>query len=168
MKESELAPFIEETKCIVLSAVRKYLPPSLHHSIDDVVQETYLRAYRGIQGKEFRDRPAMMNWLYTIAKNESLRAKERSLREDERTLRLIESIPREEKILDTLSDDIDFLREVISLLPDKYRSIFELLVLGFSEKEVAEKLSIKAGTVKSRIHRGRELIHRQMIVPKGR
>ncbi len=60
------------------------------------------------------------------------------------------------------------MRDVISLLPDKYKAIFELLVLGFSEKEVAEKLSIKVGTVKSRIHRGRELIHRQMILPKGR
>ncbi len=162
MNEAELAVFIEETKSIVLSSIRRYLPPSLHHSIDDVVQETYLRVYRTLPGMKFSDESARKNWLYTIAKNESLRIKSKSYKEDEKTGKLIKSIPERSVLPDFLAEDIEFLKEVISLLPEKYRAVFELVALGFSEKEVAMKLSIKAGTVKSRMHRGRELIYRHI------
>jgi RNA polymerase sigma-70 factor (ECF subfamily) len=164
MNEKEFVHFVENTKGIVLAAVRKYLPADLYHAIDDVAQETYLRIYRSIKKAAFPEDDSRNNWIYTIAKNESLRMVEKSNREDVRIRQFIESMGADEHIDEVLSDEIVMIREVISSLPDKYRVVFELLVMGFSERQIAEKLSMKRGTIKSRIHRGKELIFRNLSV----
>lgn len=162
MTEKELVLFIEETKGIALAAVKRYLPGELYHLIDDVIQETYLRVYKNSGRIKFISSRGRDNWVYTIAKHETLRIRAAALREDEKIRRFTDSAASGESALDFFEDDINFLRDVISLLPEKYRVVFELLVTGFSEKEVAEKLSIKHGTVKSRIHRGKDLISRNI------
>ncbi len=45
MKQREIQTIVEETKGVVLNAVRRYLSRDLMHAIDDVVQETYIRVY---------------------------------------------------------------------------------------------------------------------------
>ena len=57
-------------------------------------------------------------------------------------------------------DEIESLKDMIHNLPEKYRSVFELITLGFTEKEISNKLSISMGTVKSRKSRGREMLQR--------
>ncbi|MCU0821668.1 MAG: LuxR C-terminal-related transcriptional regulator, partial [Spirochaetes bacterium] len=57
------------------------------------------------------------------------------------------------------------LKNIIKELPQKYRSVIELAALGYSEKEIADRLDIKKGTVKSRASRGREMM--QKIYKKG-
>jgi RNA polymerase sigma factor (sigma-70 family) len=52
------------------------------------------------------------------------------------------------------------LREMINQLPDKYRSVMELVSDGFTVKQIAGKLQIRPGTVKSRSSRAREMILR--------
>ncbi len=162
MNEKEFVQFVEETKGIVLAAVRKYLPADLYHSIDDVAQETYLRIYRNMKKAAFPDDGSRNNWIYTIAKNESLRMVDRSNREDVKIRQFIESMGAEVPLGEALTDEIVMIREVISLLPNRYRVVFELLVMGFSERQIAEKLSMKRGTIRSRIHRGKELIFRNL------
>lgn len=162
MNEKEFVQFVEETKGVVLAAVRRYLSPELAHSIDDVAQETYLRIYRYIARAAFHDDVSRNNWIYTIAKNESLRMVDRSNREDVKIRQFIASMGADEPLSEALTDEIVMIREVISSLPEKYRVVFELLVMGFSERQIAEKLSMKRGTIKSRIHRGKELIFRNL------
>ncbi|HON77944.1 MAG TPA: RNA polymerase sigma factor [Spirochaetota bacterium] len=163
MTEKEFTRFVEETKGIVLSAVRRYLSCDLDHAIDDVVQEAYLRIYRNLHKINFTEESSRNNWIYTIAKNESLRMVEKSNRDSVKVKKFIESMePGSEKVMDAMTEEIIIIREVISGLPEKYRMVFELLVLGFSEKQISEKLALKKGTIKSRIHRGRELINRTL------
>lgn len=167
MTEHELFVLIEETKCIVLSAVKRYLPAEMYYSIDDAVQETYLRVHKSIDRMKFTDVRKRNNWIYTIAKHESLRLRRKSIREDARIDRFIDSCEEKSSLMEFMEEDVAVLREIVSLLPEKYRTVFELLVAGFSEKEVSEKLSIKQGTVKSRIHRGKEIIHRKALIDRG-
>ncbi|MBN2040409.1 MAG: RNA polymerase sigma factor [Spirochaetes bacterium] len=159
MEEKEFYNFVEETKSIVLAAVRKYLSGNYYCYIDDVVQETYLRAYRAIEKNGLKMDKSLNNWLYTIAKNESIRMVEKLKREEAKVLKAQESFTKKHR-RNKFDEEIIEMKNIISGLPEKYKTIFELLVYGYSESQIAEKLDIRQGTVKSRIHRGRELISR--------
>jgi DNA-directed RNA polymerase specialized sigma24 family protein len=54
MTEREFADIVGRTKKVVLSAIEKNLASRFYHSIDDVVQETYLRAYSSLTKGKFR------------------------------------------------------------------------------------------------------------------
>ena len=48
MDEHVFAKIIGDTKEAVLCAVAKFLYPRFAHAVDDVAQETYLRAYKSM------------------------------------------------------------------------------------------------------------------------
>jgi RNA polymerase sigma factor (sigma-70 family) len=61
------------------------------------------------------------------------------------------------------SEERDTLLRHLDALPDKLRSPVALRhVLGLSERETAAALGIRAGTVKSRVSRGLELLRQAM------
>jgi len=162
MDDKEFAGIVNSTKPIVLSAVKKYVAAQYYHSIDDIVQETYIRAYRSLIKDSFRGESSMETWLYTIARNESLRMMKKLNREE------IKIRKKAQKMDDINSgkedDDIDVkridLKRTIGDLPGKYRGVMDLVSQGLSEKEIADELSLKRGTVKSRIFRGKFLLQR--------
>ncbi len=161
MKDKEFAEIVNSTKAVVLSAVQRYLHRDFYHAIDDVVQETYLRAYRSLVRNKFENRSTLETWLYTIAKNEALRSAKKLAREEDKKLAVLKS--DKFKIADNDDDSFpvtESIANMIESLPEKYRSVFDLIRLGFSEKEIAERLSISRGTVKSRTSRGREILSR--------
>lgn len=160
MKENDFCSFVEKTKPVVLAAVNRYFPGNYYYYIDDVVQETYFRAYKAINKGKINIENNLSNWLYTIAKHESIRMTEKLKREEAKVLKAQESYTEKGNSGNSIDEEMIEMKEIISGLPDKYKSIFELLVYGYSESQIAEKLDIRHGTVKSRIHRGRELIHR--------
>ena len=159
MTEAEFAVIVGETKAIVLSAVEKNLFARFYHAIDDVVQETYLRAYRGLQKNQFEGRSQLSTWLYTIARNESNRMNEKLGREERKIAKLQQSegTERSETPRPGIADEmLDWIKQ----LPAQYMSVIKLALGGFSEKEIAASLSISPGTVKSRSHRAREMLRR--------
>lgn len=166
MTEREFGEIVRETKGVVLSAIEKHLSARFYGAIDDVVQETYLRAYRALKKDAFRHDARVSTWLYTIARNESLRMSERLAREEEKRERVRAAADHREPedftrgIID--EDEIDRMRESIRVLPEKFRSVLDLAASGHSESEIAERLSIRPGTVKSRLSRGRGMLARTM------
>ena len=50
------------------------------------------------------------------------------------------------------------LKNAIEKLPSKHKPVFKLLYIGLNEREIAEELSLKKGTVKSRISRGKKML----------
>jgi RNA polymerase sigma-70 factor (ECF subfamily) len=143
---------------------------------EDLVQETYLRAYRGFGG--FQDGTNLRAWLYKILSNtfiNSYRAKKR--RPDEVDLdesddfslfhRLggleaaaAERTP-ETQVLDSMPDEM--VKAALEDLPEQFRMAVLLAdVEGFSYKEIAEIMDVPIGTVMSRLHRGRKQLQRRL------
>ncbi|PKA17819.1 RNA polymerase sigma factor [Leptospira haakeii] len=162
MDQREFAGLIDSTKHIVLSAIKKNLYEEFYDTIDDVVQETYIRAYKSLAANKFRGDSSHSTWLYTIARNESLRMNQKRMRQANLAMKLKEKAtqdsilnPREE-----YSDsgmDIE-LQDLISNLPWKYKSVLALVSEGYKEQQIAEKLGIPEGTVKSRSFRGKQML----------
>jgi RNA polymerase sigma-70 factor (ECF subfamily) len=160
MTDAEFALIVGRTKKIVLSAVRKHLAARFSSAIDDVVQETYLRGYRHLASGKFREESSLGSWLYTIARNESLRMNGKLSREEEKA----EKAARQQ--LDCIpgtrcrEDEFPDLGLLMEKLPLKYRGVMELKASGTPEKEIARRLGIGTGTVKSRFSRGKELLQK--------
>jgi RNA polymerase sigma-70 factor (ECF subfamily) len=143
---------------------------------EDLVQETYLRAYRGFGG--FQEGTNLKAWLYRILTNtyiNSYRAKKR--RPDETELDEVEDLylyrriggleaamagrSAEDELLDRFTDTE--VKEAIESLPENFRLAVLLAdVEGFSYKEIAEILDIPIGTVMSRLHRGRKALQKRL------
>jgi len=163
MTDREFTEIVQETKGIVLSAIEKHLDRRHVHAIDDVAQETYLRAFRSLQKQAFREESSISTWLYTIARNEALRMNKKLGRESDKVAKKIQETSVDDAV-DGISfdSDLDLLRDSIEMLPDKYKSVVALVAEGYSVKEIAEKLQIRSGTVKSRTSRGREMLQKLM------
>jgi RNA polymerase sigma-70 factor (ECF subfamily) len=159
MTEVEFAAIVGRTKKIVLSAVRKHLAARFSYAIDDVAQETYLRGYRHLTGGWFRNESSIESWLYTVARNESLRMNKKLMREEEKVKKAAEH-PNEIQHDDFLQNDTEHLDSLIGGLPEKYKDVMMLKVRGKTENEIASQLGINTGTVKSRFARGKEILQK--------
>ncbi len=143
---------------------------------EDLVQETYLKAYRGFAG--FSEGTNLKAWLYRILTNtfiNTYRAKKR--RPDETELDEVEDLylyrrlggleaatmgrSAEDELMDWFTE-IE-VKEALEDLPEQFRMAVLLAdVEGFSYKEIAEILDIPIGTVMSRLHRGRTGLQKRL------
>ena len=143
---------------------------------EDLVQETYLKAYRGFGG--FQEGTNLKAWLYRILTNtyiNSYRSKQR--RPDETDLDDVEDLylyrrlggleaarasrSAEDELMDLFSESE--VKEAIEELPEGFRMAVLLAdVEGFSYKEIAEIMDIPIGTVMSRLHRGRKALEKAL------
>lgn len=122
-------------------------------AVDDVLQEAYLRAFRGFGS--FRGEAAFSTWLYRIVYRACLDQLRRS-----RPVDSLDSLfeRRSQEHFDS-SDQIalsDALRRALSTLTPEHRAVI-VLVDGedYSYEEAAEILQIAPGTVASRVARAR-------------
>jgi len=143
---------------------------------EDLVQETYLRGYRGYH--RFEEGTNLKAWLHRIQTNAYIndyRKKQR--RPDESDLAEIEDLylyrrlgglegsragrSAEDELLDYFAEDE--VKAAVENLPDHYRLPVLLAdVEGFAYKEIAQILDIPIGTVMSRLHRGRKQLQKQL------
>lgn len=142
---------------------------------EDLVQETYLRAYRGFEG--FREGTNLRAWIYRILTNTFINSYRKKQREpvtvsvsDEDTPdwylydRIGSSVAEpsaESEVLEQIPDED--VQRALEDLPEVFRMAVLLAdVEGFSYKEMAEILDIPIGTVMSRLHRGRKALQRAL------
>lgn len=144
-------------------------------SAKDLVQETFLNAYRGF--KDFRGDAQISTWLYTIASRACLRMRRKRKGEPERELSLEEFVPTSEGEfrlqipVDGLTPEEAFqnkelrqaLDQAIEKLPKKYRVVLVLRDMeGLSAKEVGTVVGLNERAVKSRLHRARLFVRREL------
>lgn len=126
----------------------------------DVVQEAYLRAWKGIH--RFRGDAAFTTWLYRITANASYTLVERRRRR--RTTRLDDVDDPIDRSLgaqpDTLAESSAGLGELsvaLDQLPPTLRTLVILKdVYGLSHDAIADELDISIAAAKVRLHRGRK------------
>ncbi|MEM6994024.1 MAG: RNA polymerase sigma factor [Myxococcota bacterium] len=129
---------------------------------DDLAQEVFLRAFRGLVG--FRGHSSLGTWLYRIAYNVFLNHSARSKR--------FAALPEDFDVAAAAPDDAmsaprsDMRRDVrtaIATLPDRYRAVVVLYYLQeVTYPEIAEILDLPLGTVKTHLHRAKRLLRRAM------
>jgi RNA polymerase sigma-70 factor (ECF subfamily) len=142
------------------------------HDADDIVQETLLRAWRGLE--RFEPRVAIQTWLYRIATNACLDEIERRPRRPEP----VEPFP-DERLQEAAAPVYDpaaryALREGMELallaaiqhLPGRQRAVLILRdVLGWTAPEVAELLESTVAAVNSALQRARATIELHLPAP---
>lgn len=127
---------------------------------EDVAQETFVRAWRGLPS--FRAECRFTTWLYRIARNVCLNRLPRLEAELRQTEVLGQAMacpdPEPDEVLDARERHA-FLHAALAKLPEKYRLVLTLRYLqGFSYAEIADVLNLPLGTVKTHLHRGREAL----------
>lgn len=142
---------------------------------EDLVQETYLRAYKAYD--TFEEGTNLKAWLYRILTNAFInRYRRKARRPDEVELGEVEDLylyrrvssltadtgeSAEEKVIGLLVNaDV---KDAVEQLPEAYRLPLLLADLeGFSYKEIADILEVPIGTVMSRLHRARKAMQRSL------
>jgi RNA polymerase sigma-70 factor (ECF subfamily) len=140
---------------------------------EDLVQETYLRAYRSFD--TFEEGTNLRAWLYRILTNAFINLYRKRQREPQTVSD--EEVPdwylyeklaergaessAEARVLESLPDED--VRSAVNSLPQQFRLAVLLAdVEGFSYKEIAEILDVPMGTVMSRLHRGRRALEKRL------
>ncbi len=162
MNDSDFEKIFHLTKRAVLGAVNRYLSRRFLSAADDVVQESYLRAYKRLTKSDITDMDRICSYMYTIAKNECFRMNEKLSRDEAKARKLMDgqrwhnpdSIEREAE----KSSMNDFLNSKLKTLPGKYSQVLELYSAGLDNKEIAARLDLKGATVKTRLFRGLRLL----------
>lgn len=144
-------------------------------SAKDLVQETFLNAYRGL--KNFRGEARLSTWLYTIASRACMRMRRKRKGEPEYELSLDELVPTSEGEfrlqipVDELTPEEALqnkelrqaLDQAIDALPKKYRMVLVLRDMeGLQAKEVGTIMGLNERAVKSRLHRARLFVRREL------
>jgi RNA polymerase sigma-70 factor (ECF subfamily) len=140
---------------------------------EDLVQETYLRAYRGFSG--FEEGTNLRAWMYRILTNTFINSYRKKQREpvtvqeddldewylfDKLGENGVEPSAEAEVIRSMPDEDV---QKALEALPEGFRLAVLLAdVEGFSYKEIAEILGIPIGTVMSRLHRGRRALEKAL------
>jgi RNA polymerase sigma-70 factor (ECF subfamily) len=142
---------------------------------EDLVQETYLRAFRAWD--RFEPGTNLKAWLFKIMTNLFISGYRQRRREpvtvstdDTQEFDLYQNLLAHDReaaksaesiVLDRLVDED--IKQALSDLPENFRIAVLLAdVEGFSYKEIAEMLSIPIGTVMSRLHRGRKALQQAL------
>ena len=139
---------------------------------DDLVQETFLRAYLGFS--QFQPGTNLTAWLYRILRSafiDGYRKRRRAPKtvpdewcwNSNGALRNVEA-SAEATVFAAIPDER--LHEALSSLPERYRQVVLLFdVEGFTYAEIAGIVGIPLGTVMSRLHRGRKALRERMQPP---
>jgi len=139
----------------------------------DLVQDTYARAF--VAFHQFEPGTNLKAWLYRILSSTFIN----TYRKDQRRPQLSDGELEDWQIYEASShtsdqgrsaEDIALdsivdadVKEALAAMPEEFRiTVYLADVEGFSYKEIAEIIGIPAGTVMSRLHRGRKLLRESL------
>ncbi|MFS0865676.1 RNA polymerase sigma factor SigW [Fredinandcohnia sp. 179-A 10B2 NHS] len=142
------------------------------HEAEDIAQEAFIRAFVNIHSYDLNKK--FSTWLYRIATNLSIdriRKKKPDYYLDAEIAgsegltmysQVAADVALPEDELESMELQALIQAEILKL-PEKYRSVIVLKYIEeFSLKEIGEILDLPVGTVKTRIHRGREALRHQL------
>ncbi len=158
--------------------VRRYQRPAYavalsvvgrHEDAEDAAQEAFLVALERLE--ECRNPERFGGWLLTIVRNRSKNLIRReTLREtDEVPAGTRSRTPTPDRVTET-AELRQWLERAMQELPDVQREIVMLHDLeGWKHREIAERLELPAGTVRSHLHFARKALRRTLRdLPGGR
>ena len=129
----------------------------------DVLQNSFVKIFTSLPAFEYRDEPSFRGWMMKVVVNEALHF----LRERKRLLFVNLSEAVEDRAEDDEPDSeritADELHQLISELPDGYRTVINLYVFeGYSHKKIADLLGITPSTSASQLYFAKRLLSRKI------
>jgi RNA polymerase sigma-70 factor (ECF subfamily) len=139
---------------------------------DDLVQETFLRAYR--HWNTFERGTDCRRWLSTICRNAHIEQRKREQRSTPVEDHELESLAAAHVHMTAKASGLDHMfaridlgpalaREIRSLGPHHRNVVLLVDVEGFTYEEVADALGLPVGTVRSRLFRGRRQLQEALL-----
>jgi RNA polymerase sigma-70 factor, ECF subfamily len=139
------------------------------HAAEDLVQETYLKAYKAFDRFEMRGfgiRPWLLKILHNTFLNRHAQEQRRPKAIDQAAL---EQAPGGERMLAGAPPALDYehldeeVKQAIDELADEFRAVLLLwATMELSYQEIADALGIPIGTVMSRLHRARHQLVKKL------
>ncbi|MBE0642627.1 MAG: sigma-70 family RNA polymerase sigma factor [Bacteroidetes bacterium] len=140
---------------------------------DDLLQETFLKAYRFFD--KFEQGTNCKAWLFRIMKNSFINIYRRTSKEPDKvdyndveefyhSIRAESTDPNdlEEQIFSNILDDD--VSTALESLPEEFRTVVILCdIEGFTYEEIADFVECPIGTVRSRLHRGRKMLRVKLL-----
>lgn len=136
-------------------------------ALEDLVQETFLRAYRHVADFNAEKGASFPTWLITIARNLAIneKAKEKRRREQPSNfINMVQTLSEEgpQDILEKINLSSK-VHNAINRLPEKFQTAVILSYFNeLSIEEIAQIEGCPVGTVKSRVFRGKQIL-RQIL-----
>ncbi len=138
---------------------------------EDAMQEALITVYR--HASEIREPKAFRAWLYRTVKNACLVGRRKRVHEPSRLLSIDDLMPGEEFPIPSADRSpeqlaIDgrtraALRKALAALPPAFRmTVFLRDIEGLSTREVADVMDVSEDNVKTRLHRARLQLRRQL------
>jgi RNA polymerase sigma factor (sigma-70 family) len=156
--EAAFESLLQRHGAMVLGVCRRILRNEA--DAQDAFQATFLVFVR--KAASIQPRAMVGNWLYGVAQRTSLKARALNRQRHENARLATPRFPtaaREQAQVELQ----EFLDRELSRIPDKYRAPVVLCGLeGRSLKEAAQQLACPAGTVASRLARGRDLLAKRL------
>lgn len=134
-----------------------------HAEAEDVVQDAWVRAFAHLH--QFAGRARFATWVTRIAIHEALARGQRRARQaavcEDTTALAVSVRPVDEEV--GAREAVERIERAIDDLPDAYRAVFILReVEGLDVSDTATCLDLREATVKTRLHRARGLLRRQL------
>ncbi len=139
---------------------------------EDLVQETYLKAYRFFNS--FERGTNCKAWLFKILKNNYINIFRKNSKEPGKVdYDLIKDFYHsiKDSSIDTTEADSDYFHsllheevyQALHSLPEEFREVIELCdIEGFTYEEIANMVESPIGTIRSRLFRGRKMLREQL------
>jgi RNA polymerase sigma-70 factor (ECF subfamily) len=124
---------------------------------EEIVQEAFVRVWRSLPS--FNGNSRLSTWVHSVAVNAALDAVRARSRQEARIERGVDPDRYAAEVRRAMPEaDLDLERAIASL-PDGAREIVILhYIEGYRCAEIAERLGIVEGTVKSQLHRARTIL----------
>lgn len=119
-----------------------------HDDADDVVQTTFIKAWKGIEG--FREEAKLKTWLYRIATNEALTFVKRQKKQLTTEVEDIQNVRSHSETYSEFMEGEEIQRKLdqaVNQLPEKQRIVF--CMKYFDEMKYDEIAAVLGGTVGS-------------------
>ena len=136
-----------------------------YEEANDLLQETSLKALDNED--KYTPDTNFKGWMYTIMRNIFINNYRKTVRDQtfiDQTDNLFHlNLPQDSGFESTEGNyDLKEIRKIVNSLPKEYRVPFSMYVSGFKDREIADKLGLPLGTVKSRIFFTRQRLQKEL------
>ena len=153
------------TKSAKMDEIQDYMTIWNYSYENDLLQETSLKALDNEE--KYTPDTNFKGWIYTIMRNIFINNYRKVVRDQtfvDTTDNLYHlNLPRDAAFESTESAyDLKEMHRIVNALPREYKIPFSMHVSGFKYREIAEKLGLPLGTVKSRIYFTRQKLQQDL------